>query len=102
VARTVAEQIYEVMFNFASYGFNLNHSAAYAVLSYHTADLKANSPPEFMATNLSSIVDKKDKLALYINEVRRMGIDLLPPSVNESEAEFTVEMAGVPAPNGSR
>ncbi|MFN3651897.1 MAG: DNA polymerase III subunit alpha [Armatimonadota bacterium] len=90
VDRPIAEQIYEVMYNFASYGFNLNHSAAYAMLSYHTAFLKANFPHEFMATNLSSIVDKKDKLALYINDVRRMGIELLPPSVNESDAEFSI------------
>ncbi len=90
VDQKIAEQIYEVMYNFASYGFNLNHSAAYAVLSYHTAYLKANFPHEFMAPNLSSIVDKKDKLALYINDVRRMGIELLPPSVNESEAEFAI------------
>jgi DNA polymerase-3 subunit alpha len=95
VAQKIAEQIYDVMYNFASYGFNLNHSAAYAVLSYHTAYLKANFPHEFMATNLSSIVDKKDKLALYINDVRRMGIELLAPDVNLSEAEFTVE-ASVP------
>jgi DNA polymerase III subunit alpha len=94
VDRKIAEQIYDVMYNFASYGFNLNHSAAYAVLSYQTAYLKANFPHEFMATNLSSIVDKKDKLALYINEVRRMGIELLPPSINESEAEFTVQGSG--------
>jgi len=86
----IAEQIYDVMYNFASYGFNLNHSAAYAVLSYHTAYLKANFPHEFMTANLSSIVDKKDKLALYINDIRRMQIPLLPPDVCESEAEFTV------------
>jgi DNA polymerase-3 subunit alpha len=91
VDQKIAEQIYDVMYNFASYGFNLNHSAAYAVLSYHTAYLKAHYPHEFMATNLSSIVDKKDKLALYINDVRRMGIPLLAPDVNESEAEFTVK-----------
>ncbi len=91
VDRKIAEQIYEVMYNFASYGFNLNHSAAYAVLSYHTAYLKANYPCEFMANNLSSIVDKKDKLALYIHDVRRTGIELRPPSVQESRAEFTVE-----------
>lgn len=90
VGQKVAEDIYDKMYQFASYGFNLNHSAAYAVLSYHTAYLKANYREEFMATNLSSIVDKKDKLALYINDVRRMGIELLAPSVNESEAEFTV------------
>ena len=92
VSRAIAEQIYDVMYNFASYGFNLNHSAAYAVLSYHTAYLKANFPHEFMATNLSSIVDKKDKLALYINDVRRMGIPLLAPSVNDSDAAFTVSL----------
>lgn len=94
VERRVAEQIYDVMYNFASYGFNLNHSAAYAVLSYHTAYLKANYAPEFMATNLTSIADKKDKLALYINDVRRMGIPLLGPSVNDSESEFTVQCEG--------
>ncbi|MGV3720229.1 MAG: DNA polymerase III subunit alpha, partial [Actinomycetota bacterium] len=97
VSQKVAEQIYDVMYNFASYGFNLNHSAAYAVLSYHTAYLKANFRHEFMATNLSSIVDKKDKLALYINDVRRLGIELLPPNVNQSEAEFTVEAGGAPS-----
>lgn len=91
VEQKIAEQIYDVMYNFASYGFNLNHSAAYAVLSYHTAYLKANFPHEFMAANLSSIVDKKDKLALYINDVRRMQIPLLPPDINRSSAEFTVE-----------
>jgi DNA polymerase-3 subunit alpha len=91
VERAVAEQIYEVMYNFASYGFNLNHSAAYAVLSYQTAYLKANYPHEFMATNLSSIVDKRDKLALYVADVRRMGIELLPPCVNQGAADFSVE-----------
>ena len=101
VDRRIAEQIYEVMYNFASYGFNLNHSAAYAVLSYHTAYLKANYPHEFMAPNLSSIVDKKDKLALYINDVRRMRIELLPPDVCESEAEFTVR-SREGAPEGIR
>ena len=98
VEQKIAEQIYDVMYNFASYGFNLNHSAAYAVLSYHTAYLKANFPHEFMATNLSSIVDKKDKLALYINDVRRMQIPLLAPDICVSEAEFTVECAGPPSP----
>jgi DNA polymerase-3 subunit alpha len=102
VDQKIAEQIYDVMYNFASYGFNLNHSAAYAVLSYHTAYLKANFKHEFMATNLSSIVDKKDKLALYIDDVRRMGIELLPPSVNLSEAEFTVEAGGTATIRGKK
>jgi len=94
VERRIAEQIYDQMFNFAAYGFNLNHSAAYAVLSYHTAYLKANYPHEFMAANLSSIVANKDRLALYINDTRRLGIELLPPSVNDSRAEFTVSSVG--------
>lgn len=102
VDRKIAEQIYDVMYNFASYGFNLNHSAAYAVLSYHTAYLKANYPHEFMAANLSSIVDKKDKLALYINDVRRMQIPLLAPDINRSLAEFTVEQGSGSQGSGSQ
>ena len=85
-----AQQIWDQMYNFASYGFGLNHSAAYAVLSYHTAYLKANYLHEFMATNLSSIVDKKDKLALYVNDCRHAGIAILPPDINVSESDFTV------------
>src|SRR6266849_2635170 len=75
---------------FASYGFNQSHSAAYAVLTYHTAYLKANFAPEFMATNLSTIMDRKDKLALYIEDCRRVKMGVLPPDINESEADFTV------------
>jgi DNA polymerase-3 subunit alpha len=90
VPAKTAEQIYDLMYQFASYGFGLNHSAAYAVLSYQTAYLKANFKHEFMATNLSSIADKKDKLALYVNDCRQAGITILPPDINESEADFTV------------
>lgn len=93
VPARIAEQIYDLMYQFASYGFNLNHSAAYAVLSYQTAYLKANHPHEYMATNLSSIADKKDKLALYIDDCRRAGIQILPPDVNCSGVDFTVERA---------
>ena len=94
VPPAVATQIYDQMYNFASYGFNLNHSAAYAVLSYQTAYLKANYAPEFMATTISSIADRKDKLALYVNDVRRLGIRVLPPCINAGEAECTVERTG--------
>jgi DNA polymerase-3 subunit alpha len=86
----IATQLYEVMVNFASYGFNMAHSGAYGMLAYHTAYLKANFPYEFMTANLNSIVDKKEKLALYVNDVRRMGMRILPPSVNESEGEFAL------------
>jgi DNA polymerase III subunit alpha len=94
VDATTAQEIYDVMFSFASYGFGLNHSAAYAVLTYQTAYLKANYPAEFMATNCSSIMDNKERLALYIDDIRRMGLAILPPAINESEADFTVERRG--------
>ncbi|MBI3909661.1 MAG: DNA polymerase III subunit alpha [Armatimonadetes bacterium] len=94
IPEPTAAEIYEQMAAFASYGFGLNHSAAYAVLTYHTAYLKAHYPYEFMATNLSSIVDKKDKLALYIGDCRRMRIPILPPDINESRAEFSVRACG--------
>jgi DNA polymerase III subunit alpha len=90
--KATAQQIWDQMYSFASYGFGLNHSAAYAVLTYHTAYLKANFPHEFMATNLSSIMDNKDRLALYIEDCRRMKIGILPPEINESEADFTVHV----------
>jgi DNA polymerase-3 subunit alpha len=87
-----AQQVYDVMYNFASYGFGLNHSAAYAVLTYQTAYLKANYTAEFMATNCSSIMDNKERLALYVDDIRRAGLAILPPDINESEAEFTVRL----------
>jgi DNA polymerase-3 subunit alpha len=92
VPQGAAEQIWEQMAAFASYGFNQSHSAAYAVLTYHTAYLKANYAPEFMATNLSTIMDRKDKLALYIEDCRRMKIGIRAPDINESEADFTVSV----------
>ena len=94
VPADVAQGIYDVMENFAAYGFNLNHSAAYAVLSYHTAYLKANYPAEFMASNLTSIADRKDKLALYIHDCRRLGLEVLAPNVENSHAEFIVHSDG--------
>lgn len=92
VQKEVAQKIWDQMYTFASYGFGLNHSAAYAVLTYQTAYLKAHFPHEFMATNLSSIMDNKERLALYIDDCRRMKIRILPPDINESEADFTVRL----------
>src|SRR5204862_4352923 len=74
---------------FSDYAFNKAHSAAYGVVSYWTAYLKANYPAEYMAALLTSVRDDKDKSALYLGECRRMGIKVLPPDVNESAAEFT-------------
>ncbi|MDQ7991395.1 MAG: DNA polymerase III subunit alpha, partial [Propionicimonas sp.] len=81
--------LWEIMVPFAAYAFNKAHSAAYGVVSYWTAYLKANYPAEFMAALLESVKSDKDKTALYLGECRRMGIRVLPPDVNESEAMFT-------------
>lgn len=85
-----AAQVFDLVVHFAGYGFNKSHSAAYAMISYQTAYLKANYPVEYMAALLTSIMGDKDKVALYISESRRLGIDVLPPDVNESFADFTV------------
>ncbi|MEY4412246.1 MAG: hypothetical protein RL560_505, partial [Actinomycetota bacterium] len=74
---------------FSDYAFNRAHSAGYGVVSFWTAYLKANFPTEYMAALLTSVRDDKDKSALYLSECRRMGIKVLPPDVNESDAEYT-------------
>ncbi|MBL3538859.1 DNA polymerase III subunit alpha [Aminivibrio sp.] len=85
-----AENIFNIIQEFAGYGFNKSHSAAYALITYQTAWLKANYRPEFMAAYLSSqIGSKKEDLAAYVREVRNSGIKVLPPDVNTSMASFT-------------
>ncbi len=86
----IAGQIFDLMEYFAGYGFNKSHSAAYAMVSYQTAYLKANYPVEFMAALLTSVRDNTDKVALYIEECRRMGIAVLPPDINQSRESFSV------------
>lgn len=86
----VAGQIFDLMEYFAGYGFNKSHSAAYAMVAYQTAYLKANYPAEYMAALLTSVRDNTDKIAAYVEECRRMGIAVLPPDINESETDFTV------------
>ncbi|HKF87422.1 MAG TPA: DNA polymerase III subunit alpha, partial [Propionibacteriaceae bacterium] len=81
--------LWDILVPFSDYAFNKAHTAAYGLVSYWTAYLKANFPAEFMAGLLTSVADDKDKLALYLNECRRMGISVLPPDVNESAANFT-------------
>ncbi|NYI07118.1 DNA polymerase III subunit alpha [Allostreptomyces psammosilenae] len=83
------QAVWDVLVPFAGYAFNKAHSAAYGLVSYWTAYLKANYPAEYMAALLTSVKDDKDKMALYLNECRRMGIQVLPPDVNESDADFT-------------
>ena len=87
---TKAEKIFDLMSKFAEYGFNKSHSAAYALIAYQTAFLKAHYPMEFMAASLTSEVQNPDKIVKYIAECREMGIDILPPDINESYKNFTV------------
>jgi DNA polymerase-3 subunit alpha len=82
------QAVWDVLVPFAGYAFNKAHSAAYGLVSYWTAYLKANYPAEYMAALLTSVGDDKDKSALYLNEARRMGVKVLPPDVNESVATF--------------
>lgn len=88
---SLAEKIFELLFHFANYGFNKSHSAAYALVAWQTAYLKAHYPPEFMAAMLSSVMDFNDKVSVYIEQCRRMGIPILPPDINASSATFSVD-----------
>jgi DNA polymerase-3 subunit alpha len=85
-----ANEIYDILIPFSEYGFNKSHAAAYSVVAYRTAYLKANYPAEFMAANLTNEIANQDKLKEYIVETRSMGIRILPPDVNYSERYFTV------------
>jgi DNA polymerase-3 subunit alpha len=86
---SAVKTLWDILLPFSDYAFNKAHSAAYGLISYWTAYLKANYPAEYMAALLTSVKDDKDKMAVYLAECRRMGIRVLPPCVNESEANFT-------------
>lgn len=85
-----AGELFDLMAYFAGYGFNKSHSAAYALIAYQTAYLKANYPAEFMACLISLEATHPDKMTFYLQEAKEMGIGLLPPDINRSEIEFTV------------
>ncbi|HEX2450342.1 MAG TPA: DNA polymerase III subunit alpha, partial [Gemmatimonadales bacterium] len=89
-SRQVIEELGRQIVTFGRYGFNKSHSVAYSVLSYQTAWLKAHHPAEFMAALLSSEIGSTDKVVQYINEARELGLEILPPDVNESGFKFTV------------
>ena len=95
VARGVPEQtaneIYDEILAFASYAFNKAHAVSYAIVSYRTAYMKRNYPHEYMAALLTSVLDNTPKVTEYIAECRELGIRLLPPDINASDADFTVE-----------
>ncbi|QSH93498.1 DNA polymerase III subunit alpha [Treponema phagedenis] len=86
-----AEEIFDILVPFAGYGFNKSHAAAYSVLAYQTAYLKANFPAEFMAANLTNEITSVDKLPVYIEEAEKMGLTIVPPSINKSEPYFSVD-----------
>src|SRR3954468_6078029 len=86
-----ASAIFDLLEKFAGYGFNKSHSAAYGLISYQTAYLKANYPVEFMAGLLSNEIDNTEKISVFVGECKRMGIPILPPDVNRSGLKFTPE-----------
>ncbi|HKJ87801.1 MAG TPA: DNA polymerase III subunit alpha, partial [Gammaproteobacteria bacterium] len=95
-----ATYIFDLMEKFAGYGFNKSHSAAYALLSYRTAFLKAHYPAELMAAVLSSDMNNTDKVVNFIGDCRQMEIEVLPPDINDSDLEFTVEDPARHDPDG--
>src|SRR5205085_1726717 len=90
--------LFDLMEQFAGYGFNKSHSAAYALLAYHTAYLKTHYPVEFMAALLTSVTGNTDDVVKYINECREMGIPVEPPDINVSDANFTPHGSATPSP----
>ena len=91
IAPPKANELFDLIDKFAGYGFNKSHAAGYALISYHTAWLKAHHAPEFFAASMSFDMAQTDKLALFVEDVRRSGVECLPPDVNASEAAFSVE-----------
>jgi DNA polymerase-3 subunit alpha len=95
-----ANSIFDLLEKFAGYGFNKSHSAAYGLISYQTAYLKANYPVEFMAGLLSNEINNTDKISTFVGECKRMGIPILPPDVNRSSLKFSPEAgAGIGDPD---
>jgi DNA polymerase III subunit alpha len=91
-----ANAIFDLLEKFAGYGFNKSHSAAYGVISYQTAYLKAHYPVEFMAGLLSNEINNTEKISVFVGECKRMGISILPPDINKSDLKFMPEMSGGP------
>jgi DNA polymerase-3 subunit alpha len=96
-----ANAIFDLLEKFAGYGFNKSHSAAYGVISYQTAYLKAHYPVEFMAGLLSNEINNTDKISVFVSECKRMGISILPPDINKSGLKFTPETVAAVSDCGS-
>jgi DNA polymerase-3 subunit alpha len=95
VEEKISSRLFDLMESFAGYGFNKSHSAAYAMISYQTAYLKAHYAPEFMCAFLTSVIDNQEKVVFYLRECQRLGIKFLPPDINESFENFTVANQGI-------
>lgn len=94
IAAPKANELFDLIDKFAGYGFNKSHAAAYALVAYQTAWLKAHYKPEFYAASMCFDMAQTDKLAIFMDDMRRMDVACLPPSINASEAEFAVEGEG--------
>jgi DNA polymerase-3 subunit alpha len=94
IERPKANELFDLIDKFAGYGFNKSHAAAYALVAYQTAWLKAHHPVEFYAASMCFDIHQTDKLAIFVDDMRRLGVACLAPSINASEAEFSVEPAG--------
>lgn len=95
IQRDVADRIFDLMAYFAGYGFNKSHSAAYGLIAFQTAYLKCHYPKEFMAEILNSFIDNLEKVTLQVAECRRLGIEVLPPDINQSGLQFTATDEGI-------
>jgi len=94
VAQAKASEIFDLVNKFAGYGFNKSHAAAYALVAYQTAYMKANHPVEFMAASMTLDISNTDKLNFFRQELDRIGVPVLPPDVNKSDVVFTVDRSG--------
>lgn len=89
-----ANQLFDLIDKFAGYGFNKSHAAAYALLAYQTAWLKAHHPHEFFAASMCYDMAQTDKLCIFVDDMRRLGVDIVGPDINQSDAEFDVQTVG--------
>lgn len=95
ISEEAAKNIFEEMIDFAKYAFNKSHAAAYALISYQTAYLKYYYPVEFMAALINSVIDNPSKVAIYIEQCRKMSIQIIPPDINEGESGFSVSEGNI-------
>ena len=97
-----ANELFDLIDKFAGYGFNKSHAAGYALIAYQTAWLKTHHRAEFYAASMSFDMAQTDKLALFVEDMRRAGVECLPPDINASRADFSVERRGASATRWAR